>query len=223
MKRHVPTLLAVQLAACAGLAAQSADNFDSGEMVEQVAREVADQEAEESTAELVAEPSRYAGIHLESYVRTLAASFAMRNRSRDPFARHQDPNYQPPQPKITKRVPSYKPEPVTPFPDIVAGIQVTTVIPAQNQFLVGDRTFRVGDRINLNTGKDKMIPIHVLAVRANSIEFRHGNTNETAELRLDLLPDGLQRGAGLQPPGVVPANSNAPLEITPVNGLSSSR
>lgn len=205
-------------------AAQSADSFKTSDLVTPEPAAGSMESAPDTANPLLTQPSRYAGIELENYVRVITSSFSMRGRAVDPFGRDQDPNAKPIVPKRTNStIPTYKPAPVTPFPDIIAAIQVTTIIPAQRTFLVGQRSFSVGDRIKLNTEEGKIIPVLVVAVRSNAITFRNETTSETADLKLDLVPDGMSRGNNVRPPGVVPAGGNAPLDIGPTASISSSR
>lgn len=180
---------------------------------------------DEKAAELARQPSRYAGIDTETYVEVHAQSFAMRNRMLDPFARHQDPNFKPKQPaRAARKIKKLKKEPVTPFSDIIQGIQVTTVIPARGTFMVGNRTFRVGQRIPLRMTNGKEIPLHVVQVGSQFITFRNGTTGEVANLSLAIMPEGMRRGEGeMTPPGLIEQNHNAPLVIDSPNPLSQSR
>ena len=184
--------------------------------------------AADVNAELINVPSRYAGIDTDAYIDAIASTFSMRARDRDPFGRHQDPNYKPPvieQP--TRSIPKYKPAPVTPFVDIVEAIQITTIIPGQRRFLVGDRSFRVGDQIKLSTGNGKLLTVHVVAVRPDRVRFRHGVTNETADQVLKMLPGGMEEGGGgIRPKGLISPDEQAPLDISGSGAgtsLSSSR
>lgn len=214
----------LSLALALPLAAQSLDPAvpDAAE----VAAAVATEKKEEQLSELIAMPSRYVGIDADAYIQTVLASFEMRGRARDPFARHQDPNYKPPTPVITKKaVKKYKPEPVTPFSDIVEAIPITAIIPAQGKFLVGGRSYAVGSRLKLNTGKDEPLVVHVVGIDSNRVNFRHGITNETAAHVLRVLPGGMSRGSGIVPAGVVPTNTEDTIDLsgsTP-NSLSSRR
>ncbi len=180
----------------------------------------------EDTSKLISTPSRYVGVDADAYVRTVLSSFEMRGRMRDPFGRHQDPNFKPPTPVIAKKaVEKYKPEPVTPFSDIVEAIPITTIIPAQGKFLIGGRSFAVGSRLKLDIGKDEPLTVHVVGIDSNRVNFRHGTTNELASHVLKLLPGGMSRGSGIVPAGVVPANSEETIDISgsTTSSLSSRR
>lgn len=198
------------------------------ESSEQAPKEVAPPVSPKADPELVNEPSRYAGINLDAYLHTVSSTFSMRNRERDPFGRHQDPSYKPPLPTVPKPGPKkFVPAPVTPFSDIVDAIRITTIIPAQQKFLVAGRSFRTGDEIKLNTGNGKLITVQVVSVQSSSVKFRHGTTNETATQFLGLPPDGMKRGSsGIRPNGITSPDTQAPLDISGSGAgtsLSSSR
>lgn len=220
--KQIPSILG--LALVLPLAAQSLDTVDPATPDTSIP---APKVEDNKKSELIAVPSRYAGIDADAYISTILASFEMRGRARDPFGRHQDPNYKPPTPVIAKKaVKKYKPEPVTPFVDIVEAIPITAIIPAQGKFLVGGRSFSVGSRLKLNTGKDEPLVVHVVGIDNNRVNFRHGITNETAAHILKVLPGGMIRGGGgVRPDGFIPAGSDDTIDIsgsTP-NSLSSRR
>jgi hypothetical protein len=206
------------------LAAQSLESVDPATSDASIA---APEATADKTSELIAVPSRYVGIDADAYVQTILSSFEMRSRARDPFGRHQDPNFKPPTPVIAKKaVKKYKPEPVTPFSDIVEAIPITAIIPAQGKFLVGGRAFSVGSRLKLNTGKDEPLTVHVVGIDQNRVNFRHGVTNETAAHVLKVLPGGMIRGGGeARPDGIIPANADDTIDLSgsSPNSLSSRR
>lgn len=220
--RTMPFILS--LALVLPLAAQSLESVDPASS--DASTPVPEVE-EEKDKELIAVPSRYAGIDADAYIRTLLGSFEMRGRARDPFGRHQDPNFKPPTPVVAKKaVQKYKPEPVTPFSDIVEAIPITAIIPAQGKFLVGGRAFSVGSRLKLNTGKDEPLTVHVVGIDNNRVNFRHGITNETASHVLKMLPGGMIRGGGeARPEGVIPADADHTIDVSggSPNSLSSRR
>jgi hypothetical protein len=179
----------------------------------------------DAAADLIAVPSRYAGEKLEAYLNALVSSLAMRNRERDPFGRHQDPDYEPPKPVIAnKAIEKYKPAPVTPFSDIVDAIPITAIIPAQRKFLVGGKAFSVGSRIKLNTGSTEPVTVHVIDIGNDRVVFRNGATRETAPHVLGAVPDGMSHGIKpIAPEGMVPGPANDTIDINPPNNLSSRR
>ena len=211
--------------------AQSAEVFDTPSKPEEPVQQTTSETElsieldREAQLELLASPSRFAGLDLDNYVQALSSTFSMRTRDTDPFAKYQDPNFKPIQPIAPKsKIAKLKPEPVTPFSDIVERINVTAVIPAQQVFLVDERSFTIGSRIKLDTGKDSPIAIHVTAIAADSVTFRHGITGETAVLHIKLMPEGMTPGGKtIHPPGMAPKNSDAPVDVRPGNSISSRR
>lgn len=221
--RRIHTILGPVLAL--PLAAQSLESIETDSPA--TAAPVASEAVTKDTSKLISTPARYVGVDADAYIRTHLASFEMRGRARDPFGRHQDPNFKPPTPVVAKKtVKKYKPEPVTPFSDIVEAIPITAIIPAKGQFLVGGRAFSVGSRLKLNTGKEEPLTVHVVGIDNNRVSFRHGITNETASHVLKMLPGGMIRGGGEdRPEGVIPANANDTIDISTSspNSLSSRR
>jgi hypothetical protein len=181
-------------------------------------------EAASATEAKVIEASRYAGDELPAYVRQLAARFSIRKRVTDPFGRFQDPNFVIPEPKITPKGPtqrSYKPEPPMPFSEVVAGISINTVIPGKQQFLIGNRSFSTNDTFSVRLPNGKQLGVKVVSVSSQRIRFRNVTTNETADLTLNMLPAGMQKGAGkISAPGLEAVDSHAPVDIQPTIPLS---
>jgi hypothetical protein len=153
-----------------------------------------------------------------AYVERIATALAMARRSVDPFGRNQDPNFRPPQPEVGQpdsvdQGPAAAP--VT-LAQLVAGIQVTMVVPARQMFFVGDRSFKVGSKFPLRTGAGTLINVQVVSVSQTAIVFRGTENGETAVLRMGGLAPGVQPGAALEPvPGVTTQNPAAPLDLQP--------
>ncbi|HEY1120245.1 MAG TPA: hypothetical protein VGE67_01535 [Haloferula sp.] len=181
-------------------------------------------EAAPATEAAPIEASRYAGEELPAYVRQLAARFTIRKRATDPFGRYQDPNFVAPEPKIAQKGPaqrSYKPEPPMPFAEVVAGISINTVIPGKQQFLIGNRSFSTNDTFSVRLPNGKQLGVKVVSVTSERIRFRNVTTNETADLTLNMLPAGMQKGVGkINAPGFEAIDSNAPVDIQPTIPLS---
>ncbi|GAA5476548.1 hypothetical protein Hhel01_00020 [Haloferula helveola] len=218
------------LLACALLApvatAQSIENFNNPASSD-IANEVALEKVAENRGELITQPSRYVGLDLDAYLRSLSSSFEMRTRARDPFGRHQDPNFKPPAPKITR-----KPKPgqivkerATPFPDIVAAIPITTIIPGKQKFLIGGQSYGIGQRLKLNTGKSEPLIVHVVSVETDRVTFRNGLTNELAAHTFEPLPGGMTPGTPSKPAGLEVNDGEVPIDISAGvgNSLSSRR
>ena len=160
-------------------------------------------------------PSRYVtGEQLPSYVNALSQILSIRKRDTDPFGQYQDPSARPAvKPKIAT-LKRYTPAQATPFSDIVRLIKVTTVMPADKSFLVGNRTFSEGDRIPLSF-RGKTLKVEVAAVTSSAIEFVNTENGEQASFRLNLLPAGMTLGSdgGITAPGMVPDRPDAPIDL----------
>ena len=162
-----------------------------------------------------ANPSRYIGENdLAAYVSSVSALLSIRNRATDPFGQYQDPDARPviktPIAKTTRRV---APTQTFPFSEIINRIKVNTVMPAENKFLIGTRTFRQGERMNL-TFRMKNIPVDIVSVTASEIGFRNAETGENATLKMYLLPAGMTPGTGgIQAPGMIREQKNAPIDL----------
>jgi hypothetical protein len=225
----LPTLtIATGLLLAAGPAfAQMAEGLDTADLAPAAPAAAAPAEkkpeAPPATEAREIEASRYAGDELPAYVRQLAARFSIRKRVTDPFGRYQDPNFVAPEPKVLTKSPTqrFKPEPPMPFAEVVAGISVNGVMPGKQQFLIGNRMFRINDEFSVRLPNGKQIGVKVLAVSSTRIRFRNVTTNETADRTLALLPAGMQKGTGkITAPGVEPVDSHAPVDIQPTIPLS---
>jgi len=195
------------------LAAESA----SEPAAEAAAAEAPSQPAAEapSARELAATPSRnVTPDQIKAYVDSVSAVFSMRNRATDPFGLVQDPNAKPViKPKLATTTRKYEPVKATPFSDIVKLIKVTTVMPGERSFLIGNRQIKQGDQLPI-TFRGRNIMIEVASVDSNRIMFRNLEDNETAALSLNLLPAGMNPGAdGIAAPGMVADNPDAPLNL----------
>ena len=160
-------------------------------------------------------PSRYAGADMPAYVANLTSQFASRNRATDPFGQLQDPSAKPVvKPMVAKRaVRSFTAEPPKPLSSIVEQIDITTVMPKDKRFLVGNRSIGQGDKLTLSY-RNKQIRTKIIEVSASRIIFNDLETGETAIRLLKILPPGMTPGTRkMTPPGMPPADSNAPLEI----------
>ena len=162
-----------------------------------------------------ATPSRFvAEENLASHVASISERFSMRGRATDPFGQFQDPDAKPII-KATVAKTSHRAAPVlaTPFSDIIRLIKVTTVMPKEKRFLVGTRAIQQGDCIPLNY-HGKTLRVEVAAVTSHQIEFRNLDNNETAALKLDLLPAGMTPGSRLlSAPGMTPDRPDSPIEL----------
>jgi len=164
-----------------------------------------------------AKPLRYVSEKdRDEFLRTTVSTFAIATRDFDPFGLPQDPDYRPPAPQPTLNT-SPDAAPVVPFSDIISRIQITTVMSGERKFLVGSRSFSVGDRFPLNVD-GQAIWIEVTEVSARQVQFKNIQTGESAAQVLNILPPGMRPGSGgITAPGMVPAGQQAPLDLPPSN------
>jgi hypothetical protein len=167
-------------------------------------------------------PSRYAGEDTKAYAAELAKALSTSNRSLDPFCQPQDPDAKPVVKAVIAKTPrrTTTAEPPAALSEIVGQIKVTTIMPKDKRFLVGDRSLGIGDKVPLNY-KNKTIHTEITEVSAVRIVFRNTENGELGILKLNLLPAGMTRGTkGITAPGISPADPNAPLEIDSSNTQS---
>ena len=159
-------------------------------------------------------PSRFIGeTDIAAYIQLVSGNFGINKQETDSFGQFQDPTKRPiVKPKATKsrkRIPMKK----TPFSDIVRLIKITTIMPADKKFLVGTRSFKLGDRIPISY-RGRTISAEVASVDARSVKIRNTQTGETGTISLNLLPIGMTPGTGgIMAPGMVPDSNNAPLQL----------
>lgn len=215
--------LLVLLAATASAPAQSAANFEvpgvSGDAAESPSAAEGGQAASQPKKVLgpaSLTPSRYVTPEdRDAYVSSMYASLLITNHATDSFGQFQDPNAKPVIRKAVKkaprRAPVYKP---TAFSDIVSLIRVSTVMPAEDKFLIGDREIRLGQQIPVSF-RGKEMKIEVVGVSSEEVRFRNIETGESAPLKLNLLPPGMSPGVGglMTAPGMVPQDSRAPIRL----------
>lgn len=216
-------------AACLALAisppvsAQSAANFDISKV--EVASPASGHEGAADTAApgqpktpgpVSLTPSRYVTPDdFGGYVASMNASLLISGHDVDSFGQYQDPTAKPVirtnlnQPK--RVTPVYR---ATPFSDIVSLIRVSTVMPGDRKFLIGDREIHLGQHIPI-TFRGKDMKIEVTGVSASEIQFRNVESGETAPLKLNLLPAGMTPGIGglRAAPGMVPQDNKAPIHL----------
>jgi hypothetical protein len=171
-------------------------------------------------------PSRHAGDDLKAYVDGLAKQFSSGARATDPFGQPQDPEAKlvakpTTTDKIKRRVAPVAP---TALSEIVSQIPITMVKPKTKSFSVDGREFHVGDKLPINF-RNTQIQTEITEVSASRVVFRNIDTKEIGIHTFARLPEGITRGgkkAPAVPPGMTPANRNAPLEIdTPTSSPAS--
>lgn len=200
--------------------AQSAANFNTGSLAPAGAAPKADPSVKPKPKEegpTTTTPSRFVGpAELDAYVQSLTSVLSIGNRTTDPFGQPQDPAAKPiiknPVVKSTQRTPQLQ---ATPFSEIVRLLVVNTIMPGERRFLVGTRSISQGDHIPF-TYRGRQIRVEVMEVNSRQILFRNVDTNETASIRMKLLPEGMTPGHnGITAPGMVPDRPNAPIELEP--------
>lgn len=150
---------------------------------------------------------------LTGHIQALGSIFTIRKRVTDPFGQYQDPDAKPVIKPTMAKIKRYAPAQATPFADIVGLIKVTTVMPAEKSFLIGTRIIKQGDVIPLSF-RGKSIKVEIAAVTSSTIEFHNIENGEQASVPLNLLPVGMTPGNdGINAPGMVPDNPNAPIDL----------
>lgn len=158
--------------------------------------------------------SRFVGPEaLDPYLTKMLANLAMNGRTQDPLGQIQDPNAKP---LITKAPTTTKgrfPTKVTPFTEIIGRIKVTTIMPSEDRFLVGSRSYKKGDRFDV-THKGRKTKVEVTSVEALKIDFKNMESGEVASVKTNLLPPGMKQGAdGISTPGMTPDKKNTGIDV----------
>jgi len=166
-------------------------------------------------------PSRYVGNDVKTYVEALANELAMHERASDPFGQLQDPNAKPvAKPTVAKTLRRPTAEPTASLTDIIARIEITTIMPKDKRFLVGSRSIGQGDKLPLNF-RNKQIHTQVTEVSSRKIVFRNLDTGELGIRQLNVLPPGVTPGTrNITAPGMVQFSPNSALEIDSAPPLS---
>jgi hypothetical protein len=158
-------------------------------------------------------PSRYVAENLDYYVASFAAIFPMGKRETDPFGKLQDPDAKPIVKPVITKTEQRVPDAATPFADIINRIEVTTIMPGEKRFLVGNRSIRENDQIPLNF-RGRQVKVMVTEVSSRKIVFKNMDSGEIGTRELNLLPAGMTPGnKQIMAPGMVPANPDAPLNL----------
>jgi hypothetical protein len=200
--------------------AQSARNFGTQNATAEVTAAKADikdqpAEIEAGASPVSTTPSRYVGTaDTESYVKTVASAFSIRQRPTDVFGQLQDPDAKPivkaPAPGTLKRI---APVQATPLSEIVRLLVVTTIMPSEKKFLLGTRSVAQGDLLPLRF-RGKELKVQVTEVNSRQISFKNLESGETAVRKLDMLPVGMTAGLrGITPPGMSQQRANVPIVL----------
>ncbi|MES2922273.1 MAG: hypothetical protein V4819_12045 [Verrucomicrobiota bacterium] len=222
-----PCRLLLGLALGSSAFAQSSANFDTKAIAPVPAETAVASDAKPVAAAVVAPvsttPSRHiSAVEMKPYTDSVAAVFLIRGRARDSFGQNQDPDAKPvvkaSAPLAVRRAVSAQ---ATPFADIVRLLVVTTIMPGEKRFLVGTRSFKQGDIMPLNF-RSKQIRAMITEVTSKQISFRNQESGETAVRKLDMLPAGMTPGQnGVTPPGMVPDQPNAPIDLEAADSAAS--
>lgn len=156
---------------------------------------------------------------IEPYVEFVKSRTSIASRKADPFGQIQDTTQkvEVKKPTMTNRRPTRMK--ATTFDEIVGRIQVTTVMPAEQRFLIGGRSFRLGDEFPM-TFRGRNHRVKVVGVSAREIEFKKLESGEIASIKLKMLPAGMQAGSdGIMTPGLLSNDKNAPLQVDGAPGL----
>lgn len=150
---------------------------------------------------------------IAEYLATLIPILPMTTRERDPFGSVQDPDAVPKVPVIAMPEMPDMPAMTTPFEDVVRLINVSTVMPGDRRFLIGDRQFGVGDVITINF-RGQPLRAKVEEVSSRRIRFLNMESGAVADRTLELLPAGMSSG-GSRPsiPGLIPTGPNVPIDM----------
>lgn len=159
-------------------------------------------------------PSRQIGPEeLDSYLQFVHSRLDITSRSVDPFGQVQDPNAKAEikKPTLTARRPTRMK--ATSFDEIIDRIEISAIMPAENRFLIGGRSFRLGDQFPI-AFRGRNHEVKVIGVSASKIDFEKIETGEVSSVKLNMLPPGMQQGSGgITAPGFNANDANTPLQI----------
>lgn len=155
---------------------------------------------------------------IEPYLQFVYSRIDIAGRATDPFGQLQDTTQ-----KVEIKKPTLKTRrptrmKATTFDEIIGRIRVTTVMPAENRFLIGGRSFRLGDEFPI-AFRGRSYDVKVVGVDSKKIEFKKVDTGETSSVKLNMLPPGMEPGSnGISAPGLLSNDQDAPLQVdgTPV-------
>lgn len=153
---------------------------------------------------------------LTDYITTASQKLSILDRESDPFGQVQDPAAKPTviKPKVRNRPTTVR---RTSFDDIIGRIKINAIMPAENRFLIGTRSFKLGDKFPINMGGRKTM-VEVVAVKSNRIDFKNTTSGEVSSAKVSLMPAGMKSGGdGFNAPGMVPDKPDAPLQLDPAS------
>jgi hypothetical protein len=222
--------ICIALAVAASAHAQSATRFETRNAAHDelpaVVRPVKAKPALADTAAAsihAATPSRLvAGEELESYLESMVVVFSAMSREKDPFGQYQDPDAKPEVPIVTQGIARRVSAKATPLSEIVARLDVTTIMPGEQSFLIGSRKVKVGQELPL-VWRGKSLRVAVTEVSSSRIAFRDVESGETGDRTMDILPVGMSIGNGqmkIAAPGMVSDRLDAPIELDGDGGVT---
>ena len=224
---HLPCQLVLGLVLVSSAFAQSSANFDT-KTIAPASSTHEEVHATKPNPGAVAAPAsttasrNISAAELKPYIDSVATVFLIRGRVRDSFGQNQDPDAKPViKPSAPLAVRRSAPAQATPFADIVRLLDVTTIMPGEKRFLIGSRSFKLGDVMPLNF-RNKVIHVVITEVTSRQISFRNQDSGEIAVRKLDMLPAGMIAGShGISAPGMTPDHSNAPIDLEAADPVSS--
>ncbi|RYD45965.1 MAG: hypothetical protein EOP85_08350, partial [Verrucomicrobiaceae bacterium] len=158
--------ICIGLALVSPLLSQSATNFDTRTLApEKVSsQDPGAKPTAKAPGPATATPSRdVSPDEIDTYLSAMSSVFLSRGRTTDPFGLPQDPDAKP----VIKASPASinRPAPVkaTPFPDIIALLEINTIMPGTRSFLIKTRSVKQGETLPLSF-RNKTIRAHVVAV-----------------------------------------------------------
>ena len=224
---HWPYQLVLGFVIVSSAFAQSSANFETETIAPAINTPAEEQVTPPTSSAVVAPvsttPSRnISATELKSYIDSIATVFLIRGRARDSFGQNQDPDAKPVIKASTPlAVRRSAPAQTTPFADIVRLLDVTTIMPREQRFLIGSRSFKLGDIMPLNF-RNKPIHVVITEVTSRQISFRNRDSGEIAVRKLDMLPTGMTAGSrGISAPGMMPELLNAPIDLEAADPVSS--
>lgn len=152
---------------------------------------------------------------LDGYVAETSKSLSIMGRQFDPFGQVQDPAAKPAVIKPKLRDPSVAARRSS-FDEIIGKIKINTIMPSEKRFLVGTRSFKLGDKFPISyRGRNTLV--EVVDVKASKIEFKNTESGEISSVKIKLLPAGMSSGddGGFSAPGMVKDKDDAPLQLEP--------
>jgi len=144
----------------------------------------------------------------------VAPRLLISGRKRDPFGALQDPEAaEEVIPGITPDIPALAT--ATPLADLVARINIGTIMPSEHRFLIGSRSIRRNQEFPVSDGR-RTYRLRAEEINSRRIVFRNLDTNETATREFSGPPAGMSRGNGTnRVPGMSTPGPDTPITLDP--------